>query len=215
MNLEIRQQHTCTQLTLHASTMIQHVNSAFSPGRSVIICSISAQPLHGCSGAAHAATIPRPVYESSSYTSTGEYETFYSRRQERDWKEEHSRAALRLRVGGRSLDPRGKKRTTSLILAHKQTDDRRVYSQPAALLKGLFTAHKPNWTAPSEQPHASQYTRSELTEHYSLFHAHVPLSATEVLLSQDRACGTVYRLLWDRSPATDSLGNIRKLLFGA
>jgi len=31
------------------------------------------------------------------------------------------------------------------------------------------------------------------TEH-SLFHAHVPLSATEVLLSQDRACGTVYRL---------------------
>jgi len=32
------------------------------------------------------------------------------------------------------------------------------------------------------------------TEH-SLFHAHVPLWATEVLLSQDCACGTVYRLL--------------------
>jgi len=32
------------------------------------------------------------------------------------------------------------------------------------------------------------------TEH-SLFHARVPLSATEVLLSQDRVCGTVYRLL--------------------
>ena len=32
------------------------------------------------------------------------------------------------------------------------------------------------------------------TEH-SLFHAHVPLTATEVLLSQDRMCGTVYRLL--------------------
>jgi len=32
------------------------------------------------------------------------------------------------------------------------------------------------------------------TEH-SLFHAHVPLSATEVSLSQDRVCGTVYRLL--------------------
>ena len=32
------------------------------------------------------------------------------------------------------------------------------------------------------------------TEH-SLFHAHVPLSATEVLLSQDRVCGTVYWLL--------------------
>jgi len=30
---------------------------------------------------------------------------------------------------------------------------------------------------------------------HSLFHAHVPLSATEVLLSQDRMCGTVYRLL--------------------
>jgi len=32
------------------------------------------------------------------------------------------------------------------------------------------------------------------TEH-SLFHTHVPLSATEVLLSQDRVCGTVHRLL--------------------
>ena len=32
------------------------------------------------------------------------------------------------------------------------------------------------------------------TEH-SLFHAHIPLSATEVLLLQDRVCGTVYRLL--------------------
>ena len=28
-----------------------------------------------------------------------------------------------------------------------------------------------------------------------VFHAHVPFSATEVLLPQDRACGTVYRLL--------------------
>jgi len=45
------------------------------------------------------------------------------------------------------------------------------------------------------------------TEH-SLFHTQVPLSATEVLLSQDRVCGTVYRLLKDRSPAMDSLGNI-------
>ena len=32
------------------------------------------------------------------------------------------------------------------------------------------------------------------TEH-SRFHARVPLSATEVLLSQNRVCGTVYRLL--------------------
>jgi len=32
------------------------------------------------------------------------------------------------------------------------------------------------------------------TEH-SLFHAHLPLSATEASLSQDRVCGTVYRLL--------------------
>jgi len=43
---------------------------------------------------------------------------------------------------------------------------------------------------------------------YSLFHAHVPLSATEVSLSQDRVCGTVYWLLQDRSPATDSSGNV-------
>jgi len=47
------------------------------------------------------------------------------------------------------------------------------------------------------------------TEHL-LFHAHVPLRVTEVLLSQDRECGTVYQLL-DRSPAADSLGDTRKL----
>ena len=50
------------------------------------------------------------------------------------------------------------------------------------------------------------------TEH-SLFHAHVPLSATEASLSQDRACGTVYRLLQDRSPPTDSLGNVWKRIY--
>ena len=37
-------------------------------------------------------------------------------------------------------------------------------------------------------------TAPTLTEH-SLFHAHVPLSVTEVFLSQDHMCGTVYRLL--------------------
>jgi len=51
------------------------------------------------------------------------------------------------------------------------------------------------------------------TEVHSLFHAHVPLSATEASLSQDRVCGTVYRLLQDRSPATNSLGNIWKHIY--
>ena len=43
---------------------------------------------------------------------------------------------------------------------------------------------------------------------HSLFHAHVPLSATEVLLSQDRACGTVYRLLSIRQFPLNSCGQI-------
>jgi len=49
--------------------------------------------------------------------------------------------------------------------------------------------------------HGRRHLRSSSCTEHSLFHAHVPLSATEVLLSQDRVCGTVYRLLSDRSPA--------------
>ena len=52
----------------------------------------------------------------------------------------------------------------------------------------------------SNRPHlhtTSRVTRPNTTEahlptEHSLFHAHVPLSATEVSLSQDRVCGTVY-----------------------
>jgi len=32
-------------------------------------------------------------------------------------------------------------------------------------------------------------------------------------VAQDRVCGTVYRLLYDRSPATDSLGNSGKHIY--
>ena len=50
---------------------------------------------------------------------------------------------------------------------------------------------------------------AHLPSEHSLFHARVPLSATQVLLSQDRVCGTVYRLRYkDRSAATDSLGDV-------
>ena len=46
LNLEIRQQRSCIQFTLHTVTL----NSAFSPDQSVDICSeTSAQLLHGCS----------------------------------------------------------------------------------------------------------------------------------------------------------------------
>jgi len=38
-------------------------------------------------------------------------------------------------------------------------------------------------------------TDTHLLAEHSLFHTRVPLAATEVLLSWDRACGTVYRLL--------------------
>ena len=41
---------------------------------------------------------------------------------------------------------------------------------------------------------AAVFARLTMTD-TPLFHAHVPLLATEVLLSQDRVCGTVYRLL--------------------
>ena len=34
------------------------------------------------------------------------------------------------------------------------------------------------------------------TEYSSMFHTHVPISATEVLPSQDRVCGTVYWILY-------------------
>jgi len=44
-------------------------------------------------------------------------------------------------------------------------------------------------------------------------HADVTLSTTQVLLSRERACGTVYRLLQDRSPDVDSLGNIWKRIY--
>jgi len=39
------------------------------------------------------------------------------------------------------------------------------------------------------------WTSAHLPTGHSLFHAHVPLSATEVSLSQDHVCGTLYRLL--------------------
>ena len=61
LNLEIRQQRSCIQFTLHTVTL----NSAFSPDQSVDICSeTSAQLLHGCS-----ATVlyrRRPTYTSSA-----------------------------------------------------------------------------------------------------------------------------------------------------
>jgi len=46
-----------------------------------------------------------------------------------------------------------------------------------------------------------------------LLHGLEPPSLTEVSLSQDRACGTVCRLLSDRSPATDSLGDSWKHIY--
>jgi len=64
--------------------------------------------------------------------------------------------------------------------------------------------------------HGRRHLRSSLYTEHSLFHAHVPLSATEVLPWQDGRCGTVYRLSYykARSPAAaDSLGNTRKHIY--
>jgi len=43
--------------------------------------------------------------------------------------------------------------------------------------------------------HGRRRLRSSSCTEHSLFHAHVPLSVTEVMLSQDCVYGTVYRLL--------------------
>ena len=63
---------------------------------------------------------------------------------------------------------------------HRRTCLPTLNSSPSIVV--VISAHLP-----------SSQSLSLPTEH-SLFHAHVPLSATEVLLSQDCVCGTVCRL---------------------
>ena len=63
------------------------------------------------------------------------------------------------------------------------------------------------YTGRSRKKHTVAIPAHLRTDH-SLFRGLVPLLATEASLSLDRACGTVCRLLCDRSPAMDSLGDI-------
>ena len=51
-----------------------------------------------------------------------------------------------------------------------------------------------------------------LTEH-RLFHGRAPASGTEVSRLPDRACETLWRLRYDRWPATDSSSDIWKLIY--
>ena len=84
---------------------------------------------------------------------------------------------------------------------------RRVESKTACL---AHQSIRPTSTAPTYLPATfnSSLSMVDVTSAHSYSTLAVLLSETEVLLSQDHVCGTVYRLLQDRSPATDSFGYI-------
>jgi len=74
---------------------------------------------------------------------------------------------------------------------------RRVEFKTACLEHQLLTSTAPTYLSDDIQlvsEHGRRHVAHLLTEHL-LFHAHVPLLETEVLLFQDRVCGTVYQLL--------------------
>jgi len=108
------------------------------------------------------------------------------------------------------LDHRTRNRRT-IRLANPISGKYIVSCRLAQLLAAKFETHHLAWSCLVDRLYEGVLNvviSARLPTEHSLFHAHVPLSATEVLLSQDRVCGTVYRLLYDRSPATDSLGNV-------
>jgi len=83
LDIEIRQQQSCIQFKLRTNEMIQDANLAFSPNQSVLNIRTSAQLLHACSATdaspayirrLRRSTLPRPVHESSSWTSKEVYE---------------------------------------------------------------------------------------------------------------------------------------------
>ena len=65
------------QFALRTNTMIKDANSAFSPDQSVLnFCSTATRGRRAADASpAYAATLPRPVYESSFSTSKEGYET--------------------------------------------------------------------------------------------------------------------------------------------
>ena len=76
-NLETREQQSCILYTIHA--MIQGVNSALSPDQSMLNSRSTATRLSAADvSPAYVATIPRPVYESSFWTSKEACETSHS-----------------------------------------------------------------------------------------------------------------------------------------
>jgi len=90
MNFEIRRQQSlwrtvCVQFKPRASKIIQDLNSAFSPDKSMLRFRSSAQLLRGCSSADAKSRLrrDRPVYESSPLTSKEVYEMSHSLRQRR------------------------------------------------------------------------------------------------------------------------------------
>jgi len=73
------------QFKLRINKMTQNVNSTFSPDQSVLNFRSSAQLLRGCSAAdaspaLRRSTLPRPVYESSFWTSKEVHEASHNRR---------------------------------------------------------------------------------------------------------------------------------------
>jgi len=78
MNLEIKQQQSRTQFTLRTDKMIQQ------SGFGIFARSVRSTAIHGRSAADlspayTAATLPRPVYESSFWTPKEVYEKSHSR----------------------------------------------------------------------------------------------------------------------------------------
>jgi len=78
-NLEIRQQQSCRQFTLRTVTMIQDANSAFRQINPRLLRNCYRRCSTADVSPPYAATLARPVYESSSFwTSAEAYETSHN-----------------------------------------------------------------------------------------------------------------------------------------
>ena len=84
MNLEIRQQWSCTQVTFWSNTMIRYTKSAFLLDQSALnFCSTTTRLQRRnsqTSSPPYAAAVLRVVYESSFWTSKEEYKTSHNLR---------------------------------------------------------------------------------------------------------------------------------------
>jgi len=76
------------------------------------------------------------------------------------------------------------------------------------ILYTLVANDRCTWLQTSISPPSMVASFAHLYTDHSLFHGPAPPLVTEVLLLQDRVCGTVCRPLFDRLPTMDSLSDI-------